>query len=208
MFLGQSWSQKLKFSKLTEISYRGIFFQNSFHLYFQGKFGSKIWGSSNWLKFRTGLHCYMLTTILMFFFKVLSVIFFGWSGPKIKCSPSRLKFDTRAHCYMVITVLMCNFLKFLLFINFGGKFYPEICCSSYLLKLSIDIRWNFEKTRWKEIFRTRKFLKIRAFDYNQHIILIMYTNAKYQSIGTKSDVGIKFPPIYMNEKTLKIQDKH
>ena len=36
----------------------------------------------------------------------------------------------------------------------------------------------------------------------------MYTNAKFQSIGTKSDFGIKFPPIYLNKKTLKRQDKH
>ena len=76
---------------------------------------------------------------------------------------------------------------------------------------SIEIRWNlenFEKTKWNDVFWTRKFLKITAFDYNQHIILIMYTNAKFQSIGTKSDFGIKFPPIYMNKKTLKRQGKH
>ena len=35
------------------------------------------------------------------------------------------------------------------------------------------------------IFWTREFWKIRAFDYNQPIILIMYTNARFHSIGTK-----------------------
>ena len=40
-------------------------------------------------------------------------------------------------------------------------------------------------------FWTRKFCKIRAFDYNQQIISIMYTNARLQSIGTTSDFGTK-----------------
>ena len=42
------------------------------------------------------------------------------------------------------------------------------------------------------IFWTIKFWKIGAFDYNQHIVLIMYTNAGFQSIGTTLDVGTKF----------------
>ena len=35
-----------------------------------------------------------------------------------------------------------------------------------------------------------------AFDYNQHIILIMYTNARFQSTETTSDFGQN----YMNDK--------
>ena len=42
------------------------------------------------------------------------------------------------------------------------------------------------------IFWTRKFWKIRAFDYNQYIILIMYTNARFQPVGTTSEFGTKF----------------
>ena len=40
------------------------------------------------------------------------------------------------------------------------------------------------------IFWTIKFWKIGAFDYNQHIVLIMNTNAGFQSIGTTSDYKI------------------
>ena len=61
VFLGQIWSQKLKFSKLTKIWYRGTllypyfkfnvyYFQNVCHSHFLGKFGHKNWSSLqiNW----------------------------------------------------------------------------------------------------------------------------------------------------------------
>ena len=62
MIFGQIWSHNLDFFKLTKISQMGtllyayysfnvLFFQNSFHSYFLGKFGPKIWSFSNWLKF-------------------------------------------------------------------------------------------------------------------------------------------------------------
>ena len=35
-----------------------------------------------------------------------------------------------------------------------------------------------------------------AFDYNQHILLIVYTNARFQSTGTTLD----FVQNYMNDK--------
>ena len=57
------------------------------------------------------------------------------------------------------------------------------------------------------IFWMRKFWEIRAFNYNQHIILKMYTNARFQSIGAKSDFGTKFAHNYMNYKTFEI-NKH
>ena len=47
-----------------------------------GKFGLKNWSSPNWLKFGTGVHCYILICNLMFCFpKFLSPTFFGqtWS---------------------------------------------------------------------------------------------------------------------------------
>ena len=53
------------------------------------------------------------------------------------------------------------------------------------------------------IFWTRKFWKIRAFDYNQHIISMMYTNARFQSIGTTSDFGTTLPKIVWMTKRLK-----
>ena len=53
------------------------------------------------------------------------------------------KIDTRARCYMLITVVMYDFLKSLLLINFWGKSHPEIFCSSYLLKFSIETRQTY-----------------------------------------------------------------
>ena len=47
-----------------------------------GKFGLKNRSSPNWLKFGTGVHCYILITNLKFIFpKILSLMFFGqiWS---------------------------------------------------------------------------------------------------------------------------------
>ena len=59
-----------------------LFFRNSFHSYFLGKFALKIWSSSNWLKIGTEVDSYMLISILIFIFsKFLSFLFFGqiWS---------------------------------------------------------------------------------------------------------------------------------
>ena len=50
------------------------------------------------------------------------------------------------------------------------------------------------------IFWTQNFWKIRGFDYNQHIVLIMYTNSRFQSTGATSDFGTKFAQNYMNDK--------
>ena len=85
----------------------------------------------------------MLITILMFIFSIfLSFIYFGqiWTqNLDFSKLTNWLKFDTRAQCYMLIRVLMCNFLKYLPFIIFWGKFLPKISCSSNWLKFSIDI---------------------------------------------------------------------
>ena len=50
------------------------------------------------------------------------------------------------------------------------------------------------------IFWTQNFWKIRGFDYNQHIVLIMYTNSTFQSLGVTLDFGTKFAQNYMNDK--------
>ena len=52
-----------------------LFFRNFCHSYFSGKFGPKIWSSSDWLKLGAEVDCDMLVSILMFIFsKVLSFI--------------------------------------------------------------------------------------------------------------------------------------
>ena len=53
------------------------------------------------------------------------------------------------------------------------------------------------------IFGTGKFQNIRAFSYKQHIILIMYTNTRLQSIGITSDFRTKFAQTYMHDQTFK-----
>ena len=53
------------------------------------------------------------------------------------------------------------------------------------------------------IFGAGKFQNIRAFDYKQNIILIMYTNTRFQSIGITSDFGTKFAQNNMQERTFK-----
>ena len=91
MFFWQICFQKLKFSRLTEIWYSGTtmyryfefnvyFFKNFVIHIFGGKFGPKIWSSSNLLELGTGVHCYILIRVLMFnFSKLLSFIFF-WAN--------------------------------------------------------------------------------------------------------------------------------
>ena len=53
------------------------------------------------------------------------------------------------------------------------------------------------------IFWTKIFWKIIAFDYNQHIILTIYTNTRFPSTGTISDFGTKFGQNYMTDKTFE-----
>ena len=61
---------------------------------------------------------------------------------------------------------------------------------------------NFPVITW-----TREFWKIRPFDYIQHIILIMYTNARFHSTGT-TFLRPNFPKIILMRKTfVKINNK-
>ena len=93
VFFRQIWSQKLRFSKLTQNWYRdtllypyfefNVYFSKIFDTHiFLGKFDPKIWSSSNSLKIGIEVDCCMLITVLMFILsKFLSFIFFGqiWS---------------------------------------------------------------------------------------------------------------------------------
>ena len=55
---------------LSSLRFKCLFFQKFFSYIFLCKFGPKIWGSIKWPKFRTGVHCCILITILIFFFTV------------------------------------------------------------------------------------------------------------------------------------------
>ena len=53
------------------------------------------------------------------------------------------------------------------------------------------------------IFWTRIFWKIRSFDYSQHKILIMYTNARFQLIG-RTALGPNLPKTIWMTKCFEI----
>ena len=113
IFLGQIWSQNLKFFKLTEIWYSGTllhvfydfsvyFFKKFFIHIILGKVGSKVC-FSNWMKFGTRTHCYMLITVLMpNFSKYLPFInFWHKLHPKIYYSNYLLKVNIDIRCNFV-----------------------------------------------------------------------------------------------------------
>ena len=110
---------------------------------------------------------------------------------------------------MLITVLMYNFSKYFSFINFWGKLHPKICCFPYLLEFDIEIRcypsvWR-KPDRPKfihKIWIIRKFWIIRAFDCNQHIVLIMYTNTRFQSTRQHQVLGLNLLLLGFNPKFL------
>ena len=94
------------------------------------KFGLIIWISSNWLKFRRVVHCYMLITVLMFVFsKFFSFIFFGqiWS--------QNLKFFKlteiwyRGRLLYVYFDFDVYFFKMFVIHVFLGKFGPKVWSS-------------------------------------------------------------------------------
>ena len=74
-----NWNLVQRYIAICLLHFNVYFFQNSFHLYFLGNFGPEIWSSPSQLKFSTGIHCYMLITIVMFVFfsKLLLFIFLG-----------------------------------------------------------------------------------------------------------------------------------
>ena len=56
-------------------------------------------------------------------------------------------------------------------------------------------------TKFAHNILDKKFWKIIAVDDNQHIILTMYTNTRFESTGSASDFETKFVQNYMNDKT-------
>ena len=119
-FFGQIWSQTLKFSKLTEIRYKGtLLYTYDFRVNFSKIFITHAFWA-NWLKFGTVVDCYMLILILMFIFSYfLSLFFWGKFGPIIWRSTKWLKFHRGVHCCMLITISMFIF--------------PIFCQSSFFL---------------------------------------------------------------------------
>ena len=138
-FLKVNLVQNLKFTKLTEILYRGtlLYAYYDFNVYFFKyfvKFGPIIWISSNWLKFCRGVHCYMLITVLIFIHsKFFSFILFGqiWSQnlkffklTKIwyrgRLLYAYVDFDVYFFKGFVIHIILAKFRKFE---NIIGKFH-------------------------------------------------------------------------------------
>ena len=102
------------------------------------------------------------------------------------------------NCCLLITFLMCNLSKYLPSWNFGENFIPKSVVLHIYWNLAyrydiISSTWeNNMKQNLPKIFWTKHFWKIISFDYNQHIILIMYTNARLR----QSD----FVQNYMNDQ--------
>ena len=128
VLFGQTWSHKLKFSKLTKTWYRGtllyphfefnVYFSKFLSLtFFLGKFGPKIWSSPSLLKFGTGAHCYIHVTILKFIFpKFCHSCFLDKFGPIIWISSNWLKFRRGVHFYILFIVLIFLFFFKILFV--------------------------------------------------------------------------------------------
>ena len=92
-----------------------LIFPKFLSLMFLGKFDPIIWISSNWLKFRIGVHCYMLITALMFIFsKKISFTFLGqiWS--------KNLKFYK-------LTEICCKRTLLYAYYNFNVYFFKNFC---------------------------------------------------------------------------------
>ena len=147
------WSQKLKFSKFTKIWYRGTllypyfefnaYFSKIFVIHiFLGKFGPKIWRSSNSLKFDTEVHCEIVILNLMLIFPDFCHFHFWgqiWS--------QNLKFSKFTEIWYGGTFLYAyfdsnvyffkNFVMYIILGKFGAK-------SNVL-----HIDWNFIQGRMK-----------------------------------------------------------
>ena len=53
----------------------------------------------------------------------------------------------------------------------------------------------------------KKILKIKVFNYNQHIILIINTNARFQLIGSTSNFWTNLPKLAQENMTDKNFEK-
>ena len=171
IYLGEIWSQNLKFLKLTEIWYRGKWPYFSF--IFFGRIWSQKWTSSNWLKFGTEVDDHVLISILMFIFSNFLFIhlFFGKFGPKIWSFSDWLKNGTEIDYLILISILMFIFSKFLSFIFSLGKFGPtktHIC----------QINWNM----------VQGYIVYAYFDFNVYYYKILFIHISGANLVPKSEV--------------------
>ena len=149
-------------------------FSNFCHSCFLGKFGPIIWISSNWLKFRRGVHCYMLITVLMFIFsKFFSFIFFGqiWS--------QNLKFFKLTKIWYRCRLILCLFWFWCLFFQ---KF-----CHSY----NFGQIWKISKYYGQISFH----LVFSILTELHHVSMLNFS--KY---GEQQILGWNFPQKFMNGK--------
>ena len=136
IYLGQVWSQNLKFLKLTEICYSRRWPCADFHfnvylfkilfVHIWRQILSRKWTSSNWLKFGTEVDDHVLLSIIMFIFSnfLFIHIFFGKFGLKIWSFSDWLRFGTEIDYLILIAIWMFIFSKFLSFIFSLGKYGP------------------------------------------------------------------------------------
>ena len=137
LYLGQIWSENLKFFKLTDIWYGGrwpcaylhfnVYFFKIVFVHILGKFGPKIWSSSDWLKFCTEIGYHILISILMFIFsKLFSLIYLGQIWSRKWTSSNWMTFGTEVDDYVLISIFNAYFLKiFFWFMCFLANLVPK-----------------------------------------------------------------------------------
>ena len=179
MFWGQIWPQKLKFSKLTEICYRGtsLYAYYDFNVYFFKFFlfifFGQIWSQN--LKFSkvTEIRCRGALLNAYYYFKVYFFknfyihIILGTFRPKICSCPNWLESGICVHYqyYMLIKIEGSNFLKFSC-----SKYYGKTSFHlgfSKLTELHGISKLNFSKCGEQHILGwnlPQKFMKDKYFE--------------------------------------------
>ena len=127
------------------------------------KFGLKNGSSSNWLKFGTGVHCYMLITIFTFIFSKCSSFIFLGANLVPKSEVLQINWNL-VQGYIAIWLL-----------EFWCLFFQNFCQSYFLGKFDLKI-WSFPN-----------WLKFSAgVHYNMSITILMFIFQKFchsQNLG-------------------------
>ena len=123
-----------------------FFSQNSFHSYFWGKFGPKIWSSSDWLKFGTEVDYHILILILMFIFSKFCYSYFLWKNlvPQNQEFAKLNKIGSGVHCISLFWLWRLFFQNLFHHFFFFGKFGPKMWNLTEMFFKFLQIDWNVE----------------------------------------------------------------
>ena len=162
-------------------------------MYFWGKFGPIISSSTKWLKFRRGVQCCMLITILMFTFsKFLTVIFF-WENLISKSEVLQINSLIYSH-YDFNVYFFKNFVVHIILDKTSCcPSWPEsIICVHYQYNMSIIIEsCNFSKTCSSNIMGKFHFILFSSYwqnyvEYLSQISVKIESNRLWDEIFPKN----------------------